>query len=98
MIVRVVLFLVLCVTSAYAHEWYDYDCCDKRDCYPLPEDAILEELPNGAWSAQWVSPLDGKPVKGVVAPQNVRDSQNRQLHGCQTNYGTPRCLYIHRGA
>ena len=94
---RWILGLLLFITPALAHEWYDYDCCDTRDCYPLPADAVLTELPEGAWHAKWISPLDGKLIEGVVAPQNVRDSQNREVHGCQTSYGTPRCLYIHRG-
>jgi len=95
--IKVIIALIFLTTSAVAHEWYDYDCCDTRDCYPLPADAVLTELPEGAWHAKWVSPLDGKLIDGVVAPQNVRDSQNREVHGCQTSYGTPRCLYIHRG-
>jgi hypothetical protein len=94
----IVFFTLLWVSTIVgAHEWYDFDCCDTRDCYPLPDDAILIELPEGAWHAEWISPLDGKPIKGVVAPQNVRNSQDRKVHGCQTSYGQPRCLYIHRG-
>jgi hypothetical protein len=97
---RTVLLLfafVAFTAELHSHEWYDYDCCDNRDCYPLPEDAVLEELPNGSWSAAWISPKSGKLIKGIVSPQNVRDTQNHQLHGCETSYGDPRCLYIHRG-
>jgi hypothetical protein len=96
--IRIIGLLILMSTTAVAHEWYDYDCCDQRDCYPLPDDAFLDELPDGNYYARWISPLDGKLIEGVVAARNVRDTQNHQLHGCQTSYGNPRCLYIHRGA
>lgn len=98
---RLILALVFTVAAtvlAYSHEWYDYDCCDTRDCYPLPGDAIIQEnSAAGNWYAEWISPKTGKHIKGFVAPNNVRDTQNHQIHGCETLYGTPRCLYVHRG-
>lgn len=95
--IRVVLALVALVVPAYAHDWYDYDCCDTRDCYPLPDDAIYYEMENGVWYAEWISPLTGKQVKGMVAARNVRDTRDNKVHGCETSWGPPRCLYIHRG-
>lgn len=95
---RIILALLVFSVPSYAHDWYDFDCCDERDCYPLPDAAFLEERDNGAYFARWVSPIDGKLIEGIVSAQNVRDTHNHQIHGCQTSYGTPRCLYIHRGA
>jgi hypothetical protein len=102
-----VVLVILSRQQAYAQEghpgpgqphWYDTDCCDMKDCYPLPADAYLEERTHGMWYATWISPLDGDKIEGIVRAENVRDSQDRRLHGCQSSYGTPRCIYIHRGA
>jgi hypothetical protein len=83
----------------WAHKWYDYVCCSDRDCYPLPDDALLEEQSNGDYLVKWISPLSGRIIEGRVTRQNVRDTQDPtgKIHGCERSDGLPRCIYILRG-
>ena len=90
--------IVILLNKAVAHDWYDRECCSNKDCYPLPEDAYLEERENGSYYAKWISPLNGKVIEGIVQRQNVRDTRDGRIHGCERSYAEPRCLYIHRGA
>lgn len=100
--------IVWLVTKAQAEElrhpmegephWYDRDCCSNKDCYPLPEDAYLEERPGGDYYARWISPLNGKLIEGIVRRSGVRDTRDGRVHGCEASYTAPRCIYIHRGA
>jgi hypothetical protein len=96
--IKVIIALIFLTTSAVAHEWYDYDCCDTRDCYPLDDTAELKELPGGKWQVKWKSPKTGLIIEGVVPARAVRNSQDHELHGCEIPHTTtPRCIYIHRG-
>lgn len=94
---RRLLAILLLVTPAWAHEWYDQDCCDVKDCYKLPVDAVIEEREHGMFYALWISPLTGEKIEGIVRPENVRWSMDGNIHGCESSYGTPRCIYILRG-
>jgi hypothetical protein len=94
-LVAAFVFLAPVVSS---HEWYDQDCCDTKDCYELPIDAVIEEREHGLFYALWISPLTGDKIEGIVRPENVRWSKDGKLHGCESSYGTPRCIYINRGA
>ncbi len=93
------IIIVLGQQQAYAHSWYDYVCCSNRDCYPLPEDAMLEEQSNGDYLVKWVSPLSGRIIEGRVTRHLVKDTQDPtgKIHGCERSDGLPRCIYIHRG-
>ena len=47
-VVGVVLALVLIGLAivplrARAHSWYPTECCNAADCYPVPDDAVIEE-------------------------------------------------------
>jgi hypothetical protein len=46
------LGLLFISSSVLAHEWYDYDCCDNRDCYPLDDTAELKELSGGQMAGE----------------------------------------------
>lgn len=95
--IAAVALCLSCVPVA-SHGWYDYVCCSDRDCYPLPDEAILEEQSNGDYLVKWISPLSGRIIEGRVTRQNVRDTQDGRIHGCERSDGLPRCIYIHRGA
>lgn len=82
----------------WAHEWYDDDCCNKKDCYQLPADAVIEERAYGLFYAAWISPVSGEKIEGIVRPEGVRWSKDGNLHGCESAYNTPRCIYINRGS
>lgn len=97
-VAALVAAFVFVAPVAFAHSWYDYVCCSDRDCYPLPDDAVLEEQSNGDYLVRWVSPLSGKIIEGRVVKRNVKDTRDGRIHGCERSDGLPRCIYIHRGA
>lgn len=38
----IVIILVIWVSIAKAHEWYDSDCCSGKDCDPVPDGTVVE--------------------------------------------------------
>lgn len=102
---RLALGLVLALgvcEPAFAHHWYEGDCCDKDDCRP----AHLGEL---RWTPDgWLH----VPTNFLVPEDRVRSIPDHapmedklQMHLCPVNYniyqdgeievpkGAPRCVY-----
>lgn len=102
-----ILALVCCLTAmcgggrVHAHEWYPYDCCHDRDCWPMGLDRDAQEpdpriVPGGYMTH------DGKFV-----PENqTRYSPDGRYHVCRqgglkagsliTPSGRPFCLFVPR--
>lgn len=94
-------------TIAYAHSWYDYDCCSDQDCSPIPfgsveivEDGYRITLKPGD------HPLVHAPFTYTIPydSPNVRVSRDDKYHACVISIGeipeatgptlSVRCLYI----
>ena len=88
---RIVAALVFAVmaSSATAHEFYAPECCNDKDCAPLPADAV-SATPKG-----WLV----KPTGEVVPYQShkLRSAPDGQFHGCFVGGDankTMLCLYV----
>lgn len=92
--VFVVLFIVALVCwpfFAFAHSWYEEDCCHDQDCGPVAAEDV-EELANGDWryipENKVFSKADGR----------VRPSRDGRFHVCLSkNARWPYCIYIVQG-
>ena len=86
-----ILFLIVLSSAAWAHSWYDSDCCSGRDCF---EATSVFTQPNGD---RLVTAVTGVVV---VVPANftaVRPSRDNNYHICYYVEGgkpVPRCFYV----
>lgn len=107
---RVLTALLLTVTPALAHDWYDHDCCDTRDCAPI-EDVHVERVQGGY---QVEIPPGSHPMAGLGVSEfvrfddpRVRVSADDAYHACivssaafmdphdqQRTTDWMRCLYV----
>lgn len=91
--------------EARPHSWYDADCCDTRDCAPVPAARIVPE--GDGWRVTILPgqhPLATAPVEVVLRGSAVRLSQDHQPHACVVATGgdwgdftgglTIRCVYL----
>ena len=88
---RIVAALVFAVmaSSATAHEFYAPECCNDKDCAPLPADAVTA-TPKG-----WLV----KPTGEVLPYQShkLRRAPDGQFHGCFVGGDASKtmlCLYV----
>lgn len=86
----------LCAAEAHAHSWYSVFCCNKNDCQPLPDDAVLRSTLQG-YEIEYRS-QHGHMVKGFVAHENIKPSQDGDAHACETVQRKVRCLYLPLGS
>lgn len=101
---RWILALLFLTSPALAHEWYDYDCCDNRDCYQL-RDGSVKVTPMG-YQLDYVS-RDGFHVRRLInyGAAVVRTSQDQHYHACEAFVYKGdkivdkfvRCLYVPGG-
>lgn len=85
---RTVLFilaLLFGVSAAWAHSWYDGDCCHDNDCAPV---TAVEYLPDGSWK---VTTKHGTAVFPANHPRRL--SQDGKTHACFTPVKLY-CLYV----
>ena len=83
---------------AYAHDWYDKDCCDKRDCSP---DIKREKINNG-WLLTTKFGTAFLPQNILNNPKDnfnpsIRQSQDLKWHACivkDSEIYYLRCVYI----
>ncbi len=38
---------VLGTRSVWAHDWYDAQCCAEKDCYPVPDNVVVDAADGG---------------------------------------------------
>lgn len=81
--------LFLAGDSARAHEFYSYECCSDKDCFPLPEGAV-EATPDG-----WL--IKASNVSVPFDDKRIKHSPDGRFHGCFLS-GNPNqallCLYV----
>jgi len=80
------LALLLFVSPAMAHDWYDADCCHNRDCHALADGAVT------ATSKGWLIRETGELIPFGDARE--RRSQDSHFHRCEPKAGRTRCLYV----
>lgn len=90
-----------------AHEWYDYACCEDKDCDVIGWDELTYDQNKRIW--YWKSKRSGvthviheDSVSPIDKQKRIRVSKDGQLHGCERNvagYNSPPawvayCLYF----
>lgn len=67
------MFFMMSATSAFAHSWYDPECCGENDCEPVrirtDENGNFAILKNGQ---KWY----------VDKPKSIRPSKDDNYHVC----------------
>lgn len=84
-VLKLLTALWLCfvfAVPASAHDWYDSDCCNKKDCHPVQHDEVYEDK-EGVWHYK----------KYTFKGEGVRASKDAFFHVCLPEYGK-RCIYI----
>jgi hypothetical protein len=66
------VLLIFAAGTARAHSWYEPECCDTRDCEPIPPDQV-KVTPEG-----YITP-DGELIKFNEA----RVSADKDFHWCK---------------
>jgi hypothetical protein len=83
---------VLYVAGAFAHSWYDWQCCSDQDCYPVPVQDVIET--DKGWKHL--------PTGTEFTKEQVKPSKDHRFHVCIGNkahdMGRPYCIYILQGA
>jgi hypothetical protein len=76
---------------AGAHEWYDTDCCDTRDCRPISgtnaDGTRWSELREVEAGYEWTSSQTGRVYVFPHSSPKVRPSRNGEYHGCEIVVG-----------
>lgn len=95
-VITLLLLAAVCFAQPHQHihgvtvpDWYDPDCCDRRDCFPVEDSKDLEFLQLGGIPAI-------RYKKTYMFMQNStkwRKSQDERFHVCIYNT-TPLCVYI----
>lgn len=96
LVVAAFLMLVYVLAKpALAHSWYSYECCNDRDCRPIPFDAVTV-TPNGYRVPSGdVIPFSSTKIK----PTPAEDVEQR-FHWCSvagSDTGHTLCLYVPQG-
>jgi hypothetical protein len=92
------MIVVIAATPLRAHSWYDHDCCNTTDCFPVA-DAVVTATPNG-WLVRIKPgdhPLAFKESTFLVPYTNdkVRMSQDEKFHVCLGKHtNTLFCIYV----
>jgi len=79
-------FLALSMWSdiAKAHSWYELECCDTRDCEPIPADQV-KVTPEG-----FITP-DGQ----LIPFASARVSADRDYHWCKYQKNSTAVIWPH---
>ena len=93
-----IFFSIFLSTNAYAHSWYDKDCCDIRDCAPV----IKREKVKGGWVLQTKFGVAFLPQRVLDMPESksisIRQSQDLKWHACivydETGDAFLKCVYL----
>ena len=100
LVLAVVVFVVVVLFSftnlLFAHEWYDKNCCDDRDCKPSPEGSVKVTQ-----QGYLVYPQNGleRPVLVPFRDERIKGSADNGYHTCvvsseMSKDGWIRCLYV----
>lgn len=88
----IILALLAVIGMAFAHSWYDPECCSGSDCYPVPAEDVTET--DTGWKHL--------PTGTEFTRDMVKPSRDRRFHVCIGNkafdHGKPYCIYILQGA
>lgn len=88
----VIAILIALICIAFAHSWYDLECCSDNDCHPVAVDDVIET--EKGWKHL--------PTGTEFTRDQVKPSKDRRFHVCIGNKawdrGKPYCIYILQGA
>lgn len=105
----IAIVMVLFSTSAFAHSWYDIECCSDRDCAPASK---IETLPNGVMRITVILPIpySNKREKAPytvdvdfekLPKDKIKSSKDENIHLCLSIFETPPrilCIYLPEGS
>jgi hypothetical protein len=99
LVVILIVMAVLGVRQASAHDWYDRECCDARDCEAMPTGGTVEDVPGKGLRVRYKSAINGYLIDGIIPYAKIRPSRDGQIHPCQVPpLQSIRCLYMPFGA
>ena len=84
------LIVVFLSSPAYAHSWYDPDCCSDNDCEPVSSVSFVASSP-GSVPVMVVTTSFG--TKPVTSKTKLRESKDSRMHAC-IYQGELICLYM----
>lgn len=85
----ILLLLLSLYSSAMAHSWYGNECCNQRDCRPVPVTDLTENA-DGSWTYL--------PRQITFPKHQVKPSQDRNHHVCiGVHSNQPLCVYVLQG-
>jgi len=89
----IAIFIIGAVLNlAWAHSWYDHECCSDNDCRPVSSEDVVET--ETGWKHL--------PTGTVFTREMVKPSRDGNFHVCIGNrswdLGRPYCIYILQGA
>jgi hypothetical protein len=84
------LCLSLASAAAFAHSWYDVECCSGKDCEPIDDTAVT--MHGDGYHVHYTSSA-GFEVWGVVPYDKARMSHDGHYHGC-ASFARFLCLYV----
>jgi|SRR5262249_48369662 hypothetical protein len=96
-----IFLIVLAMTyPARSHSWYPPECCNGRDCYPVPCDEISNARERGMDGYRWIGVRQLRkylPNDLFFSKQMHRYSADGACHVCvsygQTKTAIPRCIF-----
>jgi len=99
--------MIMMVSPAYGHDFYDFNCCDDKDCHPVERGMVVFGFLDGA-SGYYIN--DRQPGITEFFPEIENDkpntriflSQDFQNHICRPQSGgqdyggriSTRCIYV----
>ena len=99
LMISMFIIIVVMLTAANAHEWYDPDCCDERDCVPVEK--IVKIGNYQMWYTKTFDPIKIKNSEFNGDFFSIRASQDARYHICATEwldsdqlFTRIRCVYI----
>lgn len=83
------------VKAAAAHSWYPWNCCNDRDCRPVPFDAVTVTPTGYRVPSGEVIPFSSTKIK-PTPPEDVE----QRFHWCSvagSDTGHTLCLFVPQG-
>ena len=85
---RLIIPMLLAAVPAFGHDWYHYECCNDKDCRPIPSSAVK------ATKDGYYVTINGRTM--AYSSPKLKRSQDDQFHLCTIggkDDGLMLCLY-----
>lgn len=89
------------IVTAHAHEWYDKECCDNRDCAQITKrtDQIINGIPGWQIETKFGTAWLPKNFMNNKSQMKIKPSRDENWHACILNDELSsgsliRCIYV----